>query len=213
MPLSIAAIVTPGFMENCYLVADEESGEALVVDPGGELDRIERGLADRQLRPTAIVLTHGHIDHVGVAAQAQRRLGVPLLAHADEREWLEALPVQAAMFGLPEVEIPKVDRCLADGEELPLGRQRARVIHTPGHSPGGICLFFPEARVLLTGDTLFARSIGRTDLPGGNLPALLRSIRERLFPLGDDVAFYPGHGPNGTLGEERRSNPFAGEAA
>jgi glyoxylase-like metal-dependent hydrolase (beta-lactamase superfamily II) len=213
MAFVVATVVVPPFMVNSYVAGDEESGEAVVVDPGGEIDRLARALDDRKLHPVAIVLTHGHIDHVAGAAEAKRRFAVPLLMHEADRFWIGALSMQAAMFGLPLPQPFEPDRTVADGEELPLGPGRLKVIHTPGHTPGGISLFCPEARSLFTGDTLFAQSIGRTDLPGGDLTALLRSIRERLFVLGDEVAFYPGHGPGGTLGQERRENPFVGDRA
>jgi len=207
------AVVGP-FAENTYLVGCSRSREAVLVDPGGELDRA-LPLADRGgFRIGRILLTHGHVDHVAGAAEARRRLGVPVLMHPADRPWLATVPQQAEMYGFEErVDVPEVDAWLADGEELPLGDCRVRVIHTPGHTPGSCSLLFAEPRTLLTGDTLFAGSVGRTDLPGGDFEALRHSIVERLFPLGDEVAFHPGHGPGGTLGAERVSNPFVGEGA
>ncbi|MGC4121355.1 MAG: MBL fold metallo-hydrolase [Myxococcales bacterium] len=199
------------FMENTYVVGDTASKLAWIVDPGGDLPRVSAALRSKQLSPVAVVLTHGHIDHVAGADEAHRHFGIPVWAHAAERELIEGLEMQAMMFGLPAPQSPPVARNLEHDEELRLGELAARVIHTPGHSPGGICLYFPEAKVLLTGDTLFRLSIGRTDLPGGDARALLASIRERLFALEDEVVFYPGHGPGGTLGAERRMNPYVGD--
>lgn len=205
------AVVGP-FAENSYLVACDRTGEAILVDPGGELPRV-RALAEPEgFRVKAIVCTHGHIDHVCGVAEAKAALGVPFHLHPLDQGWLEALPRQAEMFGFEAAEVPEVDAPLEDGGTLRVGDHEARVIHTPGHTRGGACLFFAEARTLLTGDTLFVGSVGRTDLPGGDWEALRASIVEKLLPLGDDVRFHPGHGPDGLLGEERRTNPFVGES-
>ncbi len=211
MSLVLEALQVGPFLENTYVVGDPATGLAWIVDPGGELPRVRQALESRGLSPVAVVLTHGHVDHVAGAAEARRHFGVPVWAHRDDAELVAALAVQAMMFGLPPAEGPPVARFLEHGEELKLGELAVRVLHTPGHTPGGICLFFPEEKALLTGDTLFRGSIGRTDLPGGDARALLSSIRERLFGLGDEVVFYPGHGPSGTLGLERRMNPFVGD--
>lgn len=213
MALGVEALVVPPFMENTYLVCDDVLGEALLVDPGCEAEPIARWLNEHGLRAVGIVNTHAHIDHVAGVAQARRHFGVPFAIHAREKVLVQALPVQARMFGMEPPEALEVDRWLAEGDEVRVGAHVARVIHTPGHSPGGICLFFAGERRLLTGDTLFVGSVGRTDYPGGDSKKLLMSIRERLFTLGDDVLFYPGHGPSGTLGDERRTNPFVGGAA
>jgi hydroxyacylglutathione hydrolase len=206
------AVVGP-FAENTYLVGCSETGEAVLVDPGGELDRVLALRDPGGFRVTRIVLTHGHIDHVAGCASAKARLGVPVQLHAEDAGWVEALTRQAEVFGFDEAREPlEVDHFHVDGETFAVGAHSARIIHTPGHSRGSCCLWFERARVLLVGDTLFAGSVGRTDLPGGDFEALARSIKDRLFPLGDDVAFHPGHGPHGTLGEERLANPFVGEA-
>lgn len=206
------AVVGP-FAENTLLVGDSETGEALLVDPGGELDRVLLMREPGALRIGRIFLTHGHIDHVAGCAEAQARLRVPCQIHRGDGEWLDAIPQQAEMFGFEGTgERPGIERYHTDGETLTLGEHVGRVIHTPGHSRGSCCLFFEKARVLVAGDTLFAGSVGRTDLPGGDFGALEHSIREKLFALGDDVRFFPGHGPSALLGEERRNNPFVGEA-
>jgi hydroxyacylglutathione hydrolase len=209
------AVVGP-FAENTYLVGDSETGEAVLIDPGGELDRVLPLREPGGLRVGRIFLTHGHIDHAAGCAAAKQRLGAPCQIHREDVPWLEALPQQAAMFGFEEeslAEPPAVDRFHEDGDTLALGQHVGRVVHTPGHTRGSCCLFFEEARALFAGDTIFAGSVGRTDLAGGDFADLERSIRERLFPLGDDVRFYPGHGPSSLLGDERRSNPFVGEAS
>jgi hydroxyacylglutathione hydrolase len=160
---------------------------------------------------TRIVCTHGHIDHVAGAAELQAATAAPLQIHAEDAPWLEALPRQAEQFGFDGARPPAVDHFHTDGETFRLGKHPVQVIHTPGHSRGSCCLWFPDDRALFCGDTLFAASVGRTDLPGGDFGQLERSIRERLFTLGDEVRFFPGHGPGGLLGEERRLNPFVGE--
>ncbi len=206
------AVVGP-FAENTYVVGDQESREALLVDPGGELHRVLPLLQPEGLRVARIVLTHGHIDHVAGCTEAKAHFGCAAQIHEADRGWLAALPKQAEMFGFEGLSEPPVAEHLhADGDTFALGAQSVRVIHTPGHTQGSCCLWFEEARTLLTGDTLFAGSVGRTDLPGGDYEALARSIIGKLFPLGDAVRFHPGHGPSALLGDERRSNPFVGEA-
>ena len=203
------AVVGP-FGENTFLVADSGTGDAIVIDPGGDTARV-LGLAQPDFRIGRILATHGHADHLVGAEELARRTGASFHIHADDEPFVRALPEQAARLGLGETRSPRISSFLADGEVFRVGNHEGRVIHTPGHSPGGVSLHFPDDRVLFTGDTLFAGSVGRTDLPGSDGAALLCSIRERLFPLGDDVRFFPGHGPAGTLGAERRTNPYAGE--
>jgi glyoxylase-like metal-dependent hydrolase (beta-lactamase superfamily II) len=209
--LVVRSVVVGPFSMNAYLAACSETGAALLVDPGAEVPRV-LALAEPGWRIGRIFLTHGHIDHVAGAPEARAATGAPMTIHQADLPWLEALPRQAEMFGLPGAEVPRPDRLHADGEALELGRLRARVLHTPGHSQGSCCLWFEEEQVLFTGDTLFLGSVGRTDLPGGDFEQLAASIKERLFPLGDEATFHPGHGPAGSLGEERRQNPFVGEA-
>ncbi len=206
------AVVGP-FAENTWLVADSETGEAMVLDPGGENARVRALVQPGDLRIVSVVATHGHVDHIAGAEELTRGLDVPFRIHAGDDPFVRALPSQAAGLGFGLVRSPDVASPLADGDTVRVGGHEARVIHTPGHSPGSVCLWFAADRVLFTGDTLFRGSVGRTDLPGGDSGSLVRSIRERLFPLGDDVRFFPGHGPGGTIGDERRMNPYVGEDA
>jgi glyoxylase-like metal-dependent hydrolase (beta-lactamase superfamily II) len=205
-----SAVVGP-FAMNAWLAACSETREAVLIDPGDEIPRVLALLEPEGFRVGRIFLTHGHVDHVAGAAAARAATGAPVTIHRDDVPWLEALPRQAEMFGLGPGIPPEIAAHHADGEGVRVGKLTATVIHTPGHSRGSTCLWFPSEKVVFTGDTLFLGSVGRTDLPGGDFEALARSIKDRLFTLGDDLRFLPGHGPEGTLGEERRSNPFVGE--
>jgi glyoxylase-like metal-dependent hydrolase (beta-lactamase superfamily II) len=208
------AVVGP-FAENTYLVGCSETGEAILIDPGGDAARVLAMREPGGLRPGGIFLTHGHVDHTAGVAELQSRLDLPCSIHAADQRWIESLPQQMEMFGFDEGtgDPPRVTRHHAGGEELRVGEHTGRVLHTPGHTAGSCSLFFPDAKVLFTGDTLFAGSVGRTDLPGGDFAALEASIREQLFTLGDDVQFFPGHGPAALLADERRNNPFVGEGS
>lgn len=201
------------FRQNSYVVGDPDSRDAILVDPGDEPEAIEALLQREGLVPRYILNTHAHLDHVGAVHHFQQAYGLSFYLHPGDRDWLENLPLQGRMFDVPVSPTPRVDRWIADGDFFHVGAKRVEVIHTPGHTPGGCCLWFPEDRILITGDTLFAGSVGRTDFPGGSTEQLLSSIRDRLFPLGDDVVFYSGHGPASTLGEEKRSNPYVGNGS
>ncbi|HSM92292.1 MAG TPA: MBL fold metallo-hydrolase [Anaeromyxobacteraceae bacterium] len=212
-PLVVRSIPLTPLGSNCYLVGDPASREAILIDPGEWSPAVEALTRPEGYRVTRVLLTHGHFDHVSGAAEAARALGAPLWLHADDRPQLDRLPQLAQAFGFGATDAPPIDHLPVDGEPFAVGAEEGRIIHTPGHSPGGVCLWFPASKLLFTGDTLFAGSVGRTDLPGGDWATLERSIRERLFPLGDEVRFFPGHGPSALLGEERRTNPFVGERA
>lgn len=201
--------VTP-FVQNCSLIWCEHTRRAAVVDPGGDLPKILAAVGRAGVTVERVLLTHGHLDHVGAAAELSQALAIPIEGpHEADRYWLDALPEQARMFGLaPPAGGIVPARWLAEGDAVTVGDRRLDVLHCPGHTPGHVVLVDAPARVAFVGDVIFAGSIGRTDFPGGDHAALLRSIREKLFPLGDDVRIVPGHGPESTIGEERRYNPF-----
>jgi len=200
--------VTP-FQQNCTLLWCSETRRAALIDPGGEADRLHQVISHEGVQLETILLTHGHLDHVGAAQELASEFDVPIFGpHTADRYWLQMLPQQATMFGFGEAEPFEPDRWLEDDETITVGHIALRVIHCPGHTPGHITFFEPRTGTAFVGDVLFKGGVGRTDFPGGDQAALLRSIRERLFPLGDEVAFVSGHGPMSTFGEERRTNPF-----
>jgi glyoxylase-like metal-dependent hydrolase (beta-lactamase superfamily II) len=200
--------VTP-FQQNCSVVWDESTRKAAVIDPGGEIERIEAVLTRHALELEKILITHAHLDHAGATAELARRHGVPIEGpHRDDLFWIEQMPAQAKMFGFPPAESFTPDRWLEHGDRVTVGTVSFDVIHCPGHTPGHVVFHQPEHHFAIVGDVLFAGSIGRTDFPRGNHQQLLESIRGRLFPLGDEITFLPGHGPTSTFGEERRSNPY-----
>ena len=195
---------------NCTILADEASGEAIVIDPGDEPSRILRALESAKLRPVALLHTHAHLDHITASRAVKEATGAPIRLHPDDRPLYDALLEQAAFFGLrAEAPLPP-DAPLEDRESIRFGRWTVSAIHTPGHTPGSTCFeLLGDQPVLFAGDTLFRRSIGRTDLWGGDSDQILSSIREKLFLLPGDVPVVCGHGPGTTIGEEKRLNPFA----
>ncbi len=193
---------------NCTILGDEEAGEAIVIDPGDEADHIARRLTELDLKLKEILVTHAHIDHVGGAARLKQLTGAPILLNDNDLPLLRSLATQAAWLGMEAPETAPPDGSLADGLLVGLDRYRAEVLHTPGHSQGSVCLHFAPLKLLIAGDTLFAGSIGRTDLPGGNNEQIIHSIQTRLLPLPDETRVLTGHGPETTIGVERRSNPF-----
>ena len=195
---------------NCYLVGDPDTKKAILIDPGDDDSNIAEAVARHQLEVVAMVATHAHFDHVLAAEELRDLTGAPLYLHGDDTEVLEWLPESMSLFfnNPPSASPPSVDAHLTDGDEVTAGGLRLEVIHTPGHSPGSICLAEPNG-VLFSGDTLFAAGIGRTDLLGGDFGQIVASIQDRLFPLGDrDV--YPGHGPRTSIDKEKIINPFVG---
>lgn len=205
--------VTP-FAQNCSLVWCERSGAGAVIDPGGDLDKILSAARANAVRLEKILLTHAHIDHAGGTAELARTLGLPVEGpHRGDQFWIDGLPEQGRMFGLGHCDSFEPDRWLDEGDRVQVGDMAFEVRHCPGHTPGHVVFFSPSERIAFVGDVLFAGSIGRTDFPGGDYDTLIDAIRGKLFPLGDDVRFVPGHGPMSTFGEERRGNPFVSDAA
>ena len=207
----------PPFMKNGFVLGCEVTREAVVIDPGDDVELLLEAVEKHGLEPVAIVLTHAHLDHVTGVARAKQALGVPVWLHKDDQFLYEAVVQQGLMFGFKVEPQPPVDRFYEAGQILRFGEYEIAVRHTPGHCPGGVCLAVngdprtqgpTERRILIVGDTLFAGSIGRTDLPGGDLETLLKSIREVLFSFPDGTPVYSGHGEPTTIGQERRSNPF-----
>ncbi|MFT4193975.1 MBL fold metallo-hydrolase [Ottowia sp.] len=200
--------VTP-FQQNCSIVWCGATRQAAVIDPGGELPRIEAAARELGVELAQIWLTHAHIDHAGGAGELARRLGLPIVGpHPGDQFWIDGLAEQSRMFGFPAAEPFTPARWLADGDTVTVGRETLAVRHCPGHTPGHVVFHAPGAKRAFVGDVLFAGSIGRTDFPGGNHAQLIASIRERLWPMGDDTVFVPGHGPESSFGAERRFNPF-----
>ena len=201
---------------NCSILGDEASREAIVVDPGDDIPRILALLAKHNLTVKQIVITHAHIDHIAGAHRLKQLTGAPILYNQNDLPLVKLMDVQAAWLGIPTPAVSNPDDTLEDGKRIAIGAspesgQRGltgSILHTPGHTEGSVCLYLPDQTLLLAGDTLFAGSVGRTDLPGGNSTKLLRSIHERLLTLPDDVTVIPGHGPRTTISSERASNPF-----
>lgn len=207
--LEIAVVPVTAFQQNACVVRCRRTGRGALVDPGGDAELLLEVVRDEGVELEKILLTHGHIDHAGVTAVLARELALPIEGpQVEERFWIDMLPQQAAMFGLPPAEAFTPDRWLEGGDTVTVGELSFEVRHTPGHTPGHVIFFHRPSRFALVGDVLFQGSIGRTDFPRGDYDTLIRSIREELLPLGDEVRFLPGHGPMSTLGEERVSNPF-----
>lgn len=212
MPLKVFVVPVTPFEQNCSVLVCEKTRNAAVVDPGGDLGRIRKTLEQAEAILTKIFLTHAHIDHAGATAELARETAVPIEGpHEGDRFWIEQLDQQGRMFGFPPSESFEPNRWLVDGDTVSVGECELEVFHCPGHTPGHLVFFNREQQLAIVGDVLFAGSVGRSDLPGGNHAQLVNSIRTKLWPLGNDVTFIPGHGPRSTFGNERRSNPFVGD--
>lgn len=193
---------------NCTLLGDEATGEAMVIDPGDNVGYVLERLIAHGLRLKQIIVTHAHIDHIGGAVKLKRATGAPILLNENDQPLLEMMDVQASWLGIEPPEVAAPDENAREGMIVGVGGHRAEVLHTPGHTQGSICLHFAEDKLLLAGDTLFAGSIGRTDLPGGDRRQLLLSIHDKLMPLADETRVIPGHDAETTIGVERESNPW-----
>ena len=203
--------VTP-FQQNCSLLWCEETHRAAVVDPGGDTARILKAVEESGATLEKILVTHGHIDHAGAVAELAERFSLPIEGpQREDQFWIDGMPEQSKTFGFPNVRAFTPDRWLAQGDKVRFGNVEMDVLHCPGHTPGHVVFFHEPSRLAIVGDVLFQGSVGRTDFPKGDFDTLISSIRNRLWPLGDDVAFIPGHGPMSTFGQERRSNPFCGD--
>ena len=211
----IRAVVVPvtPLQQNCTIVWCTATKKAAVIDPGGEAPRLLKVIADHGLTLEKIWITHGHLDHAGGAAALKEATGVPIEGpHPDDRFWIDDIGTSGARWGLPEARVFTPDRWLADGDRVTLGETEFEVYHCPGHTPGHVVFFHRKARFAQVGDVLFAGSVGRTDFPRGSFPDLVASITGKLWPLGDDVTFVPGHNQISTFGAERRGNPFVSDA-
>lgn len=204
-------IPVTAFQQNCSVLWCDQTQEAVVIDPGGDLDTIVAYVQQQGLRLSAIWITHAHIDHAGGAAELSERLQLPIIGpHPDDQFWIDGLPQQSIHFGFPSAGKFVPTRWLQDGDTVQVGQEVVHVRHTPGHTPGHVVFHAPQIQRCFVGDVLFAGSIGRTDFPRGNHQQLIDSITQRLWPMGNDTVFIPGHGPESSFGQERMTNPFVG---
>ncbi len=202
-------IPVTAFDQNCSLVWCSDTHEAALIDPGGDMPKLLAAIESRGLTLKAIWLTHAHIDHAGATGTIARTLSVPIIGpHPGDQFWIDALPQQSQMFGFPQAEAFTPTQWLKDGDTVTLGQHTLEVLHCPGHTPGHVVFYTRALQHAFVGDVLFAGSIGRTDFPQGNHADLIKAIKGKLLPLGDDITFTPGHGPESTLGEERQFNPY-----
>jgi glyoxylase-like metal-dependent hydrolase (beta-lactamase superfamily II) len=208
---ALIAPVTP-LQQNCTIVWCTKTKKAAIIDPGGEVDRLMAALDEQGLTLEKIWITHGHLDHAGGTAALKERTGCPIEGpHPDDQFWIDDIGTSGAKWGMPDARTFTPDRWLQDGDKVTLGETEFEVIHCPGHTPGHVIFFHREARFAQVGDVLFQGSIGRTDFPRGNYKDLIDAITGKLWPLGEDVRFVPGHGPMSTFGQERKTNPFVAD--
>ena len=212
MALRATVIPVTPFQQNCSVIWSDVTMEGAVIDPGGDLDQVLAVVGEEGVQLSKILLTHAHIDHAGGTHELASRLGLPVEGpHVDDQFWIDRLPEQALMFGFEACETFTPTRWLNDGDVVQIGPETLNVVHCPGHTPGHVVFHAPVEQLAFVGDVLFAGSIGRTDFPRGDHATLIASITTKLWPLGSDVTFVPGHGPNSTFGRERATNPFVGD--
>lgn len=207
--LQYKIIPVTAFQQNCTLLWCDETNEAALIDPGGDISKLQAAIEQQGLKLTKLLLTHGHLDHVGGAGLLKEKTGCPIIGpQKADAFWLNALPAQSEMFGFAHTDVFAPDQWLEETDTVTVGNVTLEIIHCPGHTPGHIVFYQPESQIAFVGDVLFHGSIGRTDFPQGNHADLINAITNKLLPLGDDVKFVPGHGPMSTLGHERVSNPY-----
>lgn len=213
MSIKVSVVPVTPYQQNCSIIQCEATGKAAVVDPGGDIDRILSAVEQMGATIEKIILTHGHLDHCGVSAELRDKLNVPIEGPQEaDKFWIDQLPEYCKMAGFPHAEAFTPDRWLHDGDTVKVGELELQVIHCPGHTPGHVVFVSDESRIAWVGDVLFQGSIGRTDFPMSKHDDLIHSIRDKLFPLGDDITFVPGHGPTSTFGQERQTNPFVADS-
>ncbi|MTI08866.1 MBL fold metallo-hydrolase [Curvivirga aplysinae] len=214
MPIKASIIPVTAFQQNCSLIWCEETKDAAVVDPGGDLALIEKAVEEAGVNLTQILLTHGHIDHAGGTAELAEKRDLPIIGpQEDEKFWIDQLEDQATMFNFTPSKSFEPTRWLNDDDEVKVGNVALKVVHCPGHTPGHVVFISEEDKLAIVGDVLFQGSIGRTDFPKGNHEDLINSITQKLWPFGDDIVFIPGHGQLSTFGDERKTNPFVSDRA
>lgn len=207
--LKYELIPVTSFQQNCSLVWCDQTKDAVLIDPGGDVEKLQLAIAEKEVNLTAVWLTHGHLDHVGATAEIVKRFNIPVIGpHKEDAFLINALPKQCEMFGFSQVENFTPDKWLVEGEKLVLGKEELSVLFLPGHTPGHVVLKHEKQKLLWVGDVIFKHSIGRTDFPRGDHQQLLTSIKTKLLSLDDEFRFIPGHGPESTIGEERVNNPF-----
>ncbi|MFC4347857.1 MBL fold metallo-hydrolase [Kordiimonas lipolytica] len=212
--LKAQIVPVTGFQQNCSIIWCDETMEGAFVDPGGEADKLLDAAKQLGVNVKQILLTHGHLDHAGGAKDIKEKLGLPIIGpHKDDKFWLDQIEEHAANYNMPGLRCCTPDQWLDDGDGVKVGNVTLQVIHAPGHTPGHVVFFEPTHKVAFVGDVLFKGSIGRTDFPRGNMDDLVNAITKKLWPLGNEVTFVPGHGPLSTFGAERQSNPFVGDRA
>jgi len=212
--LKAQIVPVTSFQQNCSIIWCDETMEGAFVDPGGEADKLLDAAKQLGVNVKQILLTHGHLDHAGGAKDIKEKMGLPIIGpHKDDKFWLDQIEEHAANYNMPGLRCCTPDQWLDDGDEVKVGNVTLQVIHAPGHTPGHVVFFEPTHKVAFVGDVLFKGSIGRTDFPRGNMDDLVNAITKKLWPLGNEVTFVPGHGPLSTFGAERQSNPFVGDRA